>query len=86
MLLSSVQLCLMTTFFSLTTRQKLVIHSYKSEIEGTLDKTANGLRFTRISLRVDLESEDASKAREVLQTAKEYCIISNSLNVPVELV
>lgn len=86
LLLSSIQLCLMTTFFSLTTRHKLVVHSYKSEIEGTLDKTANGLRFTRISLKVDLESEDAGKAREVLQTAKKYCIISNSLNVPVELV
>lgn len=86
LLLSSIQLCLMTTFFSLVIRQKLVIHAYKSEIEGTLDKTADGLRFTRISLKVDLGSEDASKARELLQTAKKYCIISNALNVPVELV
>ncbi len=86
LLLSSIQLCLMTTFFSIISRKNLVIQSYKSEIEGTLEKTADGLRFTRISLRADVESEDAAKAREFLQTAKKYCIISNSLNVPVELV
>lgn len=86
LLLSSIQLCLMTTFFALNVRQQLVIHSYKSEIEGTLEKTSEGLRFTRISLKVDLESDEAGKARELLQTAKKYCIVSNTLNIPVELV
>ncbi len=86
MLLSSIQLCLMTTFFALNGRQQLVIHSYKSEIEGTLEKTSEGLRFTRISLKVDLESDEAGKARELLQTAKKYCIVSNTLNISVELV
>lgn len=86
LLLSAVQLCLMTTFFSLTARQKLAVSSYASEIEGTLEKTAEGLRFTRITLKVQLGSEEPAKASELLQTAKKYCIISNALNVPVELI
>lgn len=86
LLLSAIQLCLMTTFLSLVGRQNLVIHSYKSEIEGVLEKTNDGLRFTRITVKVDLESEDSGKARELLKSAKKYCIISNALNVPVELV
>lgn len=85
LLLSSVQLCLMTTFFSLTAKRKLEIRSYRSEITGTLDKTPEGLRFTSIRVKVDLESETLPEALEALRTAKKYCIISGALNVPVEL-
>jgi len=87
LLLSSVQLCLMTTFFSLAMKRRVEVSSYKSEITGILDKTADGLRFTKIHLKVDLKSNTPhGEAREMLRTAKKYCIISGALNVPVELI
>lgn len=87
LLLSSVQLCLMTTFLSLAVKRKVEVSSYRSVIVGVLDKSADGLRFTKIRLKVDLKSKTSHEAaREVLQTAKKYCLISRALNVPVELI
>ncbi len=87
LLLSSVQLCLMTTFFSLAMKRRVEVSSYKSEIIGILAKTADGIRFTKIALKVDLKSKTSpEEAKEMLRTAKKYCIISGALNVQVELI
>lgn len=87
LLLASASLCLMTTFMVVAGKSRLETGGYECRAEGTLDKTAEGLVFTRILLRVTLtvaESE-REKAQRLLETAKRHCIVSNSLKRPVEL-
>jgi organic hydroperoxide reductase OsmC/OhrA len=87
LLLGAVALCHMTTFRFYAKREGIVFREYRSQVEGTLDKTANGLAFTSIAIHIglDVEAADVARVEEVVRTAKKYCIISNSLKVPVEL-
>lgn len=87
LLLASASLCLMTTFLVVAGKSKLEVAGYESRAEGTLDKTAEGLVFTRVLLRVTVSAAEAEreKAQRLLDTAKRHCIVSNSLKKPVEL-
>jgi organic hydroperoxide reductase OsmC/OhrA len=87
LLLSALNLCQMTTFLALAARARLEVVSYRSSASGVLDKTAEGLRFTAIRLRIDLAvpGADVERGRQLLHTAHRHCIVSNSLNVAVEI-
>ena len=87
LLLSAANLCLWTTVKVLARKVGLEIDSYRSLAEGILEKTREGIVFTRIALDVSLRVPSArvEEARALLETAKKYCIISNSLKRPVEL-
>jgi organic hydroperoxide reductase OsmC/OhrA len=87
LLLSSVALCLMTTFQVLARRADLHVAAYDSRVDGVLDKTAAGLAFTSIRLTVELRvaESDRARAQELLQTSKRYCIVANALKPAVEL-
>jgi len=87
LLLSSVGLCLMTTFQALADRQGLDLRRCDNVVEGTLDKTPDGLRFTSIVVHADVEvaEADIERARNLLQSAKRHCIVSGSLRTPVEV-
>lgn len=87
LLLGAAELCLMTTFLSIAQRARLEVPGYQSSSEATLDKTAEGLAFTRIvqRVRLSLKPADAGRGAELLKKAKKYCVISNSLKTPVEL-
>ena len=85
LLLASTNLCLMTTFAAIAAKSKLEYSGYESRAEGTLDKTPEGLRFTRIALKVVIRCADADKASRLLDMAKKHCIVSNSLSQPIEL-
>ena len=87
LLLSAAELCLMTTFLSVAERAKLAVADYQSRTEAALDKTADGLVFTRILVRVRLSvyAEDVARAKDLLLKAKKFCIVSNALKVPPEL-
>lgn len=84
-MLSSLQLCLMTTFQTLAAKSNFSFESYSSEALGILEKTKEGIQFTRIQVTVDLKSSDSNAAQELLMKAKKYCIISNMLKVNVDL-
>jgi organic hydroperoxide reductase OsmC/OhrA len=87
LLLAAVDLCLLTTFQAFAAREKLTLLDYRDRIEGVLEKTAAGPRFTSITHHVTLEvaPEDRERAARLLDTAKRHCIIAASLNVPVQL-
>ena len=87
LLLSAVALCLKTTFDAVARRARLSVGGYDSQVEGVLDKTAAGLRFTSIHVAVTLRvgEADATRARQLLETAEHHCIVSNALQTPVEL-
>lgn len=83
LLLSSVSLCLMLTFEALAERAKLKIDGYRCQAAGTVDKEAGPAAFSKIKLRVDLRGPDRDRAEPTLQTAKKFCLISNSLKAAV---
>ncbi|TBR26169.1 OsmC family peroxiredoxin [bacterium] len=87
LLLSAAELCLMTTFLSVAERAKLTVADYQSKTEAALDKTAEGLVFTRILIRVRLSvyADDVARAKDLLLKAKKYCIVSNALKLAPEL-
>ncbi len=87
LLLASVDLCLMTTFMVLSKKKELKIKRYESRISGTLDRTSEGLTFTRILQEVDIEvaAGDVEKTRKLIEAAKKYCLIGNSLKPEIRL-
>jgi len=87
LLLSSLSLCLMTTFESVANKARLDVQRYRCWAEGVLDRTDGGLGFTSIGLRVEVEvaPEDAERATKVLASAKKHCIVANALKPLVTL-
>lgn len=87
LLLSSVALCLMTTFQAFAHKARLQVAGYESRVEGVLDKEAAGIGFTAIRLKVELSVADADRARaeQLLHSAKRHCIVANALKPAVEL-
>ena len=87
LLLSSANLCLMTTYMVLARKAGLEIGHYRSQAEGILEKTKEGIVFTRISLQVSIlaPASRLEEARKLVEAAKRYCIVSNSLKRPVEV-
>jgi organic hydroperoxide reductase OsmC/OhrA len=87
LLLSSASLGVMTTFQAYAAKERLPIGIYRCVSEGTLEEIQGRVTFTRIVLRVDLTVaiSDLERAEKVLQAAKRDCVISRTLNLPVEL-
>ena len=85
LLLGAASACLMATFAAIAEKSKLKVTDYRCEAEGVLDKTPEGLRFTRVVLKVTVTSAEPEKAARLMETAKKYCIVSNSLARPVEV-
>lgn len=87
LLLSAAGLCLKTTFEAIARRARLSVLAYSSRVEGTLDKTPQGLAFTSIAIAVELvvAEEDAVRAGDLLRKAKDHCIVANALKTPVRL-
>jgi peroxiredoxin-like protein len=87
LLLSAAELCLMTTFLSVAEKAKLTVADYQSRSEGVLDRTAEGLAFTRIVQRVRLSvyADDMERARALMEKAKQHCIVSRALRVLPDL-
>jgi organic hydroperoxide reductase OsmC/OhrA len=65
----------------------LVLAQYRSRAEGILEKTREGIVFTRITLHVEIQAppQRLEEARKMVDTAKRYCIVSNALKLPVEV-
>jgi organic hydroperoxide reductase OsmC/OhrA len=87
LLLSAANLCLMTTYMVLAKKSGLDIGEYRSRAEGVLEKTKEGIVFTRIGLQVSIltPASRLDEARKLVETAKKSCIVSNSLKRPVEV-
>ena len=88
LLLSSLSLCLMTTFRAVAEKARLRLAGYESQAEATLDRISAGIGFTRLVLHVQVkvyEPEDVERARNLLTKAKTHCIVANALMPPVHL-
>jgi organic hydroperoxide reductase OsmC/OhrA len=88
LLLSSLSLCLMTTFQAITEKARLEVAHYDSHAEAVLDRTPGGLGFTRLVLHVEVKvptADQVERARQLLIKAKSHCIVANALMPPVHL-
>jgi peroxiredoxin-like protein len=85
---SSVNVCLMTTFLAFAERAGLGFTSYESDAEGRLELVDGKFQMTTITLRPTLslkDIEDARRARELLEKAEAHCLISNSMKTRIML-
>jgi organic hydroperoxide reductase OsmC/OhrA len=85
LLLSSIALCLLTTFEAFAARAQLDVLDWKAHVGGMVEKTATGLQFTKFTIEVDMEVSDVDKARATLDHAKQHCLVSNALRIPVDI-
>ena len=79
--------CLAVTFTGLAARAGLAYSSLKVDADGVAGKRDDGrFGFTRILLRLELETEpgDEARARELAEEAERTCLVSASLDLPVE--
>jgi organic hydroperoxide reductase OsmC/OhrA len=88
LLLSSLNLCLQTTFEAFARREALRVQSYRSRALGTLARVPGGLGFTDLSLEVTVVAPPGQEQRvqDVLLKAKQHCLVANTLTLPVRLV
>jgi organic hydroperoxide reductase OsmC/OhrA len=84
MLLSSLELCMLTTFETFAARDGIAIHAWAAKASGTVEQTPEGLSFTSIVLELDMEiSGNVDGVEATLEDAKQHCLVLNSLRIPV---
>jgi organic hydroperoxide reductase OsmC/OhrA len=84
MLLSSLSLCMLTTFEAFAARDGIEILSWDAQASGTVDQTPEGLSFTSIVLELDITiAGNVERVDATLEDAKQFCLVLNSLRVPV---
>jgi hypothetical protein len=53
-------------------------------VKGTVERSAQGLIFSSIVLSLDMEiGGNVDRVEQTIEDAKRYCLIINSLGVPV---
>ena len=84
MLLSSLGLCMLTTFEAFAARDGIDVLSWDAKASGTVEQTPEGLMFTSIVLELDMElTGNVDRVEATLEDAKQYCLVLNSLRIPV---
>lgn len=84
MLLSSLGLCMLTTFEAFAARDGITVHAWDAKVTGTVEQTPEGLMFTSIVLELEMSlSGNLARVETTLEDAKQYCLVLNSLRIPV---
>ena len=81
--------CLAVTFTGLAARAGLAYTSLEVDADGVAGQRSDGrFGFTRLMLRLTIETDpgDADTARRLADQAEQTCLVSASLNLPVETV
>ena len=81
--------CLAVTFTGLAARARLAYTSLEVDADGVAGQRSDGrFGFTRLMLRLTIETDpgDADTARRLADQAEQTCLVSASLNLPVETV
>ena len=87
---ASIEGCLMSTFLYFAERFGLSLTAYSSASKGILNKTAQGLRFAGVEVRIeaaweDDESLEKAASLHLREKLEKYCPVSASLNCPVSI-
>jgi len=86
LLLSSLGICMLTTFEAFAARDGIELVRWDASVTGLVERTPEGLMFTSIVVSIDMEvSGNVDGVEQTLEDAKQYCLVLNSLRVPVVL-
>jgi organic hydroperoxide reductase OsmC/OhrA len=84
MLLTSLGLCLLSTFEVFAARDGIELIAWRTRITGTVEHTPEGLMFTSIVVELDADIDGNTELfDDTLEDAKRYCLVQNALRVPV---
>lgn len=81
--------CLAVTFTGLAARAGLAYSSLKVDADGVAGTRSDGrFGFTRLLLELEVETDEADeeKVRALAEKAEENCLVSASLDLPVDTV
>jgi lipoyl-dependent peroxiredoxin len=79
--------CLAVTFTGLAAKAGLACSKLQVDADGICGRRSDGrLGFTRILLTFKIETDDAAGARRLAEQAEGSCLVSASLDLPVETV
>ena len=85
LLLSSIGLCLLTTFEALAARDRVELFGWTARVGGTVDQMPGGLQLSRFIVEIDMEVSDVAAARTTLEDARRSCLVLAALRAPVEI-
>jgi organic hydroperoxide reductase OsmC/OhrA len=87
LLVASAALCYWNTLEWFARRRSVPIVGFECRAQGDVAKTGTGLAFTGIRLDVVATTAEgqAGPLRELLEVAKESCLVARSLACPVDL-
>jgi len=85
LLLSSIGMCVLTTFEALAARERVELLAWEAHVSGMVDRSENRLAFTSFTVEIDMEVSDVERARAVLDETKQHCLIANTLKGSVEI-
>jgi organic hydroperoxide reductase OsmC/OhrA len=85
LLLGAIGMSLLTTFEAFAARDRIDLLAWSARVRCTVDRTPDGLAFSRFVVEVDVEVDDVERARAALELAKRHCLISNALRAELEI-
>lgn len=83
-MLASLGLCMLSTFEAFAARDQIELHAWTATAQGEVELTPEGLAFTSIVLGIEMEiAGNVERVERTLEDAKQYCLVLNSLRIPV---
>jgi organic hydroperoxide reductase OsmC/OhrA len=85
---SSVAVCLMTTFLAIAENSSLPFHSFTCEAEGKLEKVDGKFMISEIELKPEVsisEEKLRDKTIRIIDKSEKMCLISNSVKTKIIL-
>ncbi len=85
---SSVNVCLMTTFLAIAENSSLPFNSFKCEANGKLEKVDGMFMISEIELKPEIiipEEKYREKAGRLIEKSEKMCLISNSVKTRIIL-
>lgn len=86
LMLSSLGLCVLTTFEAFAARDRVDLLGWEARVGGMVDRTELGPQFTKFTVEIDMEVNDVLRARATLDEAQRHCLVANALKAPVEII
>jgi organic hydroperoxide reductase OsmC/OhrA len=85
---SSVAICLMTTFVAIAENSSLAFNSFKCGATGKLEKVDGNIMISEIELKPEIiipEEKYIEKAGRIIEKSEKMCLISNSVKTKIFL-
>jgi tRNA-Thr(GGU) m(6)t(6)A37 methyltransferase TsaA len=86
--ISSVEVCVLTTFLNYLAREKIELLGYRSSAVGRAQLVEGIFKFTEVVIQpvVETRGGDRDTVEKILLKSKQRCLVSSSLNIPVTMI